>query len=559
MDATKTTKVWITPNQYLMLAISAFIMLTGNLSFYQKVTEVYPWAQGNAPFLISLFLLFTAATAFLLNVLTYRTSSRWVLAVFLVASSAAAYFMDKYGTVIDYEMLINLLQTNVSEAGDLLNLNMLLRIVCFGLIPAILVIRHKSEVLSHKQELRSKVFTAVTLLVIMGACIAPFTSQYASFFRAHKSIRFYANPSYFTYSLVRLIDNQLAEIDAGPPKAVATDTQLNEPDEMANHNELILLVVGETARADRFSLNGYNRLTNPLLEKENIVSLSQVTSCGTSTAVSVPCMFSNIKMNDFSIQKASKLENVLDVLKREGVEVLWRDNNSDSKGVALRVDYEDYRNPKNNPVCDEECRDVGMIEGLEAYVKARQGKDILIVLHQMGNHGPAYFKRYPNEFEKFTPVCKTNELSKCTQQEIDNAYDNAILYTDYFLSKVIGFLKKHDKSHETAMLYVSDHGESLGEYGMYLHGAPRAFAPKVQTHVASVVWMGNQFDYNIKDLKPYAQKALSHEDLFCTLLLGYEMNTADCFKERQIITKHHADAPNSQYSEATSKKQVAVD
>jgi lipid A ethanolaminephosphotransferase len=559
MDATKPKKVWLTPNQYLMLAVSAFIMLTGNFSFYHKVTEVYPWADGNAPFLISLLILFTAVTAFLLNLLTYRKANRWVLAVFLVASSAAAYFMDKYGTVIDYEMLINLLQTNVSEAGDLFNINMALRLVLLGLLPAVLVIKYRPITLSHTLELRSKVLTAVALLLVMGSCIAPFTSQYASFFRAHKTLRFYANPTYFTYSLVRLIDVQLKDIESGPPEAVATNTQLNEPENSVEHKELIVMVVGETARADRFSLNGYHRPTNPLLEKESIVSLKNVTSCGTSTAVSVPCMFSNIKMSDFSIQKASKLENVLDVLKRKGVEILWRDNNSDSKGVALRVDYQDYRNPKNNPVCDEECRDEGMIQGLEEYVKARQGKDILIVLHQMGNHGPAYYKRYPKEFEKFTPVCKTNELSKCSQQEIDNAYDNAILYTDYFLSKVIQFLKKHDKSHETAMLYVSDHGESLGEYGMYLHGAPRAFAPKVQTHVASVVWVGSQFDYSLNDLKPYADKAFSHEDLFCTLLLAYEMDADECIKSRQLTAKYHTDTPGSEFSAAPAKRQVLVD
>lgn len=559
MNATKTKKPWITPSQYLILAISAFIMVTGNFSFYQKVTEFYPWAEGNTPFLISLLILFTAVTGFLLNLLAYRNASRWVLAVFLLASSAAAYFMDKYGTVIDYEMLINLLQTNVSEAGDLFNLSMLIRITLFGLAPAILILFYKPEILSHKIELRSKAFTAATLLLIMGSCIAPFTSQYASFFREHKTLRFYSNPSYFTYSLVRLIDVQMKDIKSGPPSEVASNTQLNEPSADEDHRELIVLVVGETARADRFALNGYGRPTNPLLEKEEVVSLKNVTSCGTSTAVSVPCMFSNLKMEDFSIQKAAQLENVLDVLKRKGVEVLWRDNNSDSKGVALRVDYEDYRNPKNNPVCDEECRDEGMIHGLDDYIKARPGKDILIVLHQMGNHGPAYYKRYPKEFEKFTPVCKTNELSKCTQQEIDNAYDNAIVYTDYFLSQVIQFLKKHDKTHETAMLYISDHGESLGEYGMYLHGAPRAFAPKEQTHVASMVWMGKQFDYSLNDVKPYADKALSHEDLFCTLLLSYEMDAEECLKNKSSIARLHADTPGSQLSAAPPRKQMAVD
>lgn len=559
MDVTKIRKKWLTPTQGLILVVSAFIMLTGNLSFYQKVTEAYPWQDGNAGFLISLLVLFTAASAFLLNLLAYRKATRWVLAVYLIASSAAAYFMDKYGTVIDYEMLINLLQTNVSEAGDLINFNMVARLALLGLIPAVLVLLYKPSVYSHKMELRSKAFTALALVLVMGSCIAPFTSQYASFFREHKTLRFYANPSYFTYSLVRLAQVNMQDLDTSPPSEVAANTQLNEPAGSGKNSELIIMVVGETARADRFSLNGYQRLTNPLLAKEELVSFKHVTSCGTSTAVSVPCMFSNIKMDDFSIQKASKLENVLDVLKRKGVEILWRDNNSDSKGVALRVDYQDFKTPANNTVCDEECRDVGMLKGLEEYIQARPGKDILIVLHQMGNHGPAYYKRYPKEFEKFTPVCKTNELSKCTKEEIDNAYDNAILYTDYFLSQVIQFLKKHDKSHETAMLYVSDHGESLGEYGVFLHGAPRAFAPEAQTHVASVAWIGSQFDYSLSDLKPYADKAFSHEDLFCTLLLSFEMDAEECMKNSQFTAKFHGDSPKSELTAAPLKKSVAID
>jgi lipid A ethanolaminephosphotransferase len=467
--------------------------------------------------------------------------------------------MDKYGSVIDYEMLLNLLQTNVAEAGDLLSLNMAIRIFFLGLVPAYLLIKWNPVSQSHAQELRSKGVLSLVLLVLMGASIAPFTSQYASFFREHKSLRFYANPTYFSYSLVRLVNLQFKDINTGPPSKVAEDANLVESKEFVEHKELVILVVGETARADRFSLNGYHKLTNPELAKEDVVSFKNVSSCGTSTAVSVPCMFSNIKMDSFDVQKAGKLENVLDVLSRNGVEVLWRDNNSDSKGVALRVGYENFRDPKVNSVCDEECRDVGMLKGLDDYVQARDGKDILIVLHQMGNHGPAYYKRYPKAFEKFTPVCQTNELSKCTQEEIDNAYDNAIAYTDYFLSETIKFLKKYDKSHEVAMLYVSDHGESLGEYGMYLHGAPRAFAPKVQTHVASVVWFGKEFDYSLKDIKAYENEALSHENLFCSMLLTFEMDTSACSPIQEAMQKGHADSKNFKISREDKPAYPVVD
>lgn len=519
---------WFSPSQKPVLWVALFIMVTGNFSFFNRVLEVYPPSSGNVPFLISLSLLFTAVTVFLLNAMAYRGATVWVLALFVIASSAAGYFMDKYGTVIDREMLVNMLQTNVAEAGDLFNFNLLARLLVLGLLPAWLLFRFKPALLSHRQEISAKFTLAFVLIVVMGVCILPFSSQYASFFREHKPLRYYANPSYFTYSVVRFIGDHFKSSNTGAPEPIATDTIRDEPVLSTENRELIVLVVGETARADRFSLNGYSRQTNPVLEKEDVISFRQVTSCGTSTAVSVPCMFSNIKMDEFDSQKAAHLENALDVLKREGVEVLWRDNNSDSKGVALRVNYEDYKTPANNTVCDEECRDEGMLVGLEKYIEQRKDKDILIVLHQMGNHGPAYYKRYPKAFERFTPVCKTNELSKCTKAEIDNAYDNAILYTDHFLGQVIGLLKKYDSTHEAAMLYVSDHGESLGEYGMYLHGAPRAFAPVAQTHVASVVWLGKHFGHSLTDLKPYVNKPLTHADLLCTLFLAFEINSKEC-------------------------------
>ena len=189
------------------------------------------------------------------------------------------------------------------------------------------------------------------------------------------------------------------------------------------------------------------------------------------------------------------------------------------KGVALRVTYQDYRTEKNNTLCEDECRDEGMLVGLQEYVNAQKG-DVLIVLHQMGNHGPAYYKRYPKSFEKFTPTCQTNQVEKCSSEEIGNAYDNAILYTDYFLSKTIDFLKQNDTNFQTAMIYMADHGESLGEKGLYLHGVPYFMAPDEQTHVGALMWFGAKSKERI-DSKALAQKAhqaYSHDNLFHTIL-----------------------------------------
>jgi lipid A ethanolaminephosphotransferase len=180
-------------------------------------------------------------------------------------------------------------------------------------------------------------------------------------------------------------------------------------------------------------------------------------------------------------------------------------------------------------------QDEGMLSGLQDYIDRTDRGDILIVLHQMGNHGPAYYKRYPREFEKFTPVCKTNQLDECTTEQIENAYANAVLYTDYFLSRVINLLKRNSIAFEAAMVYMSDHGESLGENGIYLHGLPYFMAPDSQKHVAAVMWFGNTFKLDREALRAKSQGSFSHDNLFHTILGMMEVQTSVYNKSLDIL------------------------
>ena len=246
-------------------------------------------------------------------------------------------------------------------------------------------------------------------------------------------------------------------------------------------------------------------------------------------------MFSNIGRESYSDRKAHTTENLLDVLRHAGVQILWRDNNSDSKGVALNVPYTSFRSAETNAVCDIECRDEGMLIGLQDYINKQKTGDILIVLHQMGNHGPAYYKRYPPAFERFKPVCKTSQLENCTREEISNAYDNAILYTDYFLSKVIALLKNNTKNFETAMFYMSDHGESLGENSLYLHGLPYVMAPDAQKHVGAILWFGESFHIDRPALRAKLARPYSHDNLFHTVLGLFEVDTDVYDKKKDIV------------------------
>ena len=521
--------------------VVAFMMLTGNLALFGKIVENYPLTFSNLPFILSLTVFFSLVTAIFFLLICHGKATRWILAIYLLIVSQAAYYMDKFGVVVDVSMLDNIMQTDLREFAGLLTVSLVVRTVLLGVIPAWLVIKYFPKSVSGFAEILPRLRVLGILLLLLIVVVAPFSGGYASFIRQHKVTRFYANPIYSTYSIVKYADQQINIAKVVPLKQIAQDAKKLGS---SGKPELMVMVVGETARADRFSLNGYHKETNPMLTKQGVVSLSNVSSCGTSTSVSVPCMFSALGRKEYDKETALNQQNALDVLAAHGVEILWRDNNSDSKGVATRLKVEDFRTPTLNPACEGECRDIGMLTGLAQYIEARKGKDILIVFHQMGNHGPEYYKRYPKEFEKFKPVCTTGELKDCSQEEIDNSYDNAVLYTDYFLSKVIDFLKKYDDDRATAMLYVSDHGESLGEHGIYLHSAPYMVAPKEQTHVPGIVWVGKNFDYKKEQLLPHKDDALSQDDLFCTLLVTFKLDTKMC-EAKKAMLMHNPTLTNS--------------
>ncbi len=513
----------------LILLVTLFLVASGNLTFFANVLKTYQLSAANAAALVSLAVTLGAATALLLALLCFGRTTKPVLIGILLLSAAAAYFMDSFGVVINDEMLQNAVQTNVAEARDLLNLKLLAYLVVLGVLPGIIIAKVKLQWRGIRVEALARAKLLGSILLVMVATVLAFGGFYASFVREHKSLRSYANPTYYVYSVVKLVNGVFAGQADKTVAVFGADARTPVADP---HRELVILVVGETARADRFALNGYARDTNPLLRQAEVISFTDFHACGTSTAVSVPCMFAL----EGSAGKGKNQENLLDVLQRAGANVFWMDNNSDSKGVALRVPYQSYKSSATNPICDEECRDEGMLPPLQAYIDAHPKGDIFVVIHQMGNHGPAYFKRYPPAFEKFKPACQSNDLSQCSREEIDNAYDNAILYTDYFLAQVIELLKRNSGPFETAMFYVSDHGESLGEGGVYLHGLPKAIAPKAQLHVPAIMWIGHSFDeIDVPALRKKSGAPFTHDNLFHTALGFLEVETSIYRPEMDIL------------------------
>ena len=503
-----------------------------------NILNVYQWTESNRGFLLSIPIVLFAIIALVFTLVSFRWTLKPILIVSLIISSLTAYFMNTYNIVVDDSMIRNTLQTDFKESTDLFSYKQLLYFIFMGVLPAYFVYKIPLKQRTLKQSFLDKIKQIFILLFIIIFTVFIFSKHYTSFAREHKSLRYSANPVYWIYS----VGNYIYKTFNSAPlvvKAIGTDATIDSSKKSLP--KLVIMIVGEALRADHFGLNGYTRETTPKLKKEKgILNFSNVYSCGTSTAESVPCMFSIFDRENYSYKKGISHENVLDVLKHTGeVSLLWRDNNSDSKGVALRIPYEYYKSPVNNTKCqDGECRDEGMLVGLDRYIHEQKNKDILIILHQMGNHGPAYYKRYPKAFEKFTPVCETNQLEKCTQQEISNAYDNAILYTDDFLIKTINLLKKYAKTHQTAMFYMSDHGESLGENGIYLHGLPYFMAPDAQKHIAALAWFGPQRQKRLPVKQIHLDTYYSHDNLFHTLLGIFDVKTKVYDKKLDMMNVH---------------------
>lgn len=513
----------------LTLLVALWMMLVFNAGFWNTVWQgVGGWGNGSKLFLASLPLLVGGWLFLLLALLAWSRLTKPVLGLLLLVSAGTSYFMHSFGIVIDYEMVTNLIQTDPDETLDLLTPGLLLWVLLVGALPALLLQRVKLRDLGWRRELFGQLGAmGAALAVVLGVALS-FYQPYASLIRNHREVRLELVPSNVlaaTHGYLR------RELKANRPlERVGLDAHRFIRVGSASKPRVTLLVVGETARAANFSLNGYARETTPELARREVINYPQASSCGTATAVSVPCMFQGVGRDHYRDELATTRESLLDVLQRAGVAVLWRDNNSGCKGVCDRVPHEDLSRLEVAALCgDGECHDGVLLEGLQAYLDNLQ-EDAVVVLHMKGSHGPAYFKRYPAEFERFTPVCRDKQLDRCDQQSIVNGYDNSLRYTDHVLAQAIDLLKRNEARFDTAMIYLSDHGESLGEKGLYLHGIPYAMAPEQQTHIPMLMWLSDGLrvhaGLNAACLSEEAVKPVSQDNLYHSVLglMGVQTN-----------------------------------
>lgn len=516
----------------LVLLFSLALVLFYNVATWKALNNLVPMTgMKGVAFFVSFAFFLWAFFTLLLTLVSFRPLLKPALTLVALGSAAAAYFMNSYGVVIDTVMVQNIFETNPGEAAALFSVRLLGYLLVLGVLPAALIWLTPVTYRSFFRGLLNKVLVVVGCLVVVAVCVGSFYSTYAPVFRQEDKLTHFINPTNYIYAVGKYTKQRLGIKEHLVVQPIGEDAVMTRQVRADGKKSLMIFVVGETARADHFSLNGYARDTNPELAKLDIINFANVSSCGTSTAVSVPCMFSKFPREDYSDKKGKTYQGLLDVLQRVGVQVLWLDNNSDCKGTCLRVPNRDISKDQPGPFCDgKNCLDEAMLQDLQAYIDGLKDNAI-IVLHADGSHGPEYYDRYPKALERFTPVCHTNQLGSCSTEELVNVYDNTILYTDFFLSKVVELLKHNEGRFDTSMLYVSDHGESLGENGVYLHAAPYAIAPKAQTHVPMVMWFGEGalngegIDRSCLEGKAKADE-LSHDNLFHSVLGLYDVRTS---------------------------------
>ncbi|MDO8419861.1 MAG: phosphoethanolamine--lipid A transferase [Rubrivivax sp.] len=516
----------------LLLAAGLFWALAANhLLLGRSLADRAPAEPQTWGFALALIALLASLHYLLLAPLANRWTVKPLLAVLTVVTAFAVHFMQAYGVYLDPSMMRNVLRTDVAEARELLSWSLLPHLLAYAAAPLLLLSRVR---IVQRPWLRASAGRLASALVVGAVFVATLMAVFqplASLMRNHRELRYLATPANVLWS-VAAVGAAQAHGAARPRQAIGLDATMGAA---RARPLLVVMVVGETARRANWGLSGYARQTTPELAQLPVINFADVTSCGTNTETSVPCMFAPVGRRDYDESRIRGSESLLHVAAHAGVAVHWRDNQSGCKGVCEGLPQDEVASLHPDGLCaDGHCLDEGLLAGLDERLAAaasdpKPGTQLL-VLHTLGNHGPSYFRRYPDAFKRFQPACENDDLRLCSQQEIVNAYDNALLYTDHVLASLVTRLQAAADRVDTAMVYVSDHGESLGENQLYLHGLPYAIAPDVQTQVPMVMWLSaglpRAAGLDVACLQRRAAAPAAHDHLFHTVLGLLGVHTA---------------------------------
>ncbi len=474
--------------------------------------KLYPLSFNGNLILLTLFLVVFISTAVML-LLLFMISRRLTIAssiLFSVGNTVALYFITTYQVVLDRTMMGNVLNTNIEEASAFLSAGTLPYVLFLCLPLCFLLARTQI-----RKSSRSRISVLSLGLIVFAIGLLYLSSSTWLWVDKHaKKLGGMVLPFSYIVNTVRY--------EAGRIDHSREQIQLPDAHFLADQKTIVVLVIGESARANNFSLYGYERNTNPLLSHTGAIALKNTTACSTYTTASLRCILSHL---DMSFEFAKPYETLPTYLYRHGVDVIWRTNNWGEPPMKV-AEYQrarDLRATCTGPDCSY---DPVLLTRLVERIRTSEKNKVLVVLHQRGSHGPTYHTEYPDRFERFSPVCNSVEANNCKPSTLTNAYDNTILYTDFVLNRVVNLLETLEDT-STLMMYISDHGESLGEFGLFLHGTPYSLAPDVQKLVPFIVWMSEKFkcEKGVTNEQLLGQTKHSQLNVFHSMMGAFDMRS----------------------------------
>lgn len=472
------------------LVLSVYTVCAFHIPFFTYLTQQLEGGFNGVVIFFTAVLLLLALNFFfyVLLVFLFRKVGKFILAFTLFGDAVMLYFVNTYKVFITDEMMGNAITTQYSEASGFFSWSFLLYVLALGFLPMLYVFGRKVEYGGWKgfARLAGGALGLIVLLVFGNMKNWPWIDRNSTELGALVA------PWSYIVNTVRY--------EAGKRRQAEKEIPLPDPVSVSASKDVCVLVIGESARRDHFSLYGYGKETNPYTARDSVKAYVADASA-TYTRAGVKAILEH--------KDTPKLHEILpNYLERAGVDVSWRTSNWGEPPVHTEKYYRKEDLKARFPGADDRFDGI-LLEGLREDILASGSDKVFVVIHTYTNHGPAYNTNYPPEFEVFTPVCNTVEMSRTSPEELFNAYDNSVVYADYLMHSVIEVLRSLP-DRRGCMLFVSDHGESLGENNLYMHGVPMAMAPREQVEIPFVVWAP---DMKMKTLDKVGQHHVFHSVL----------------------------------------------
>lgn len=494
---------------YVCIWLSLYILLAFHYPFFSYITENA--GEGFSGFWIPCSV---AILMFALNYLVYylllylfRVVGKYIIALTLVGNAVCLYFVNTYNVLIDRSMMGNVFNTQFSESTSFLSWTMLLYALLLGIVPSVLLIRKSINYGSFWRFLLNILAALVLSLGMVG-------SNYKNVFWIDRHASVMGSkimPWSYIVNSIRHYNHW--------KKSNQKETLLPDVEEVSESKDICVLIIGESARSQNFSLYGYDRETNPLMTADGVTALKAKAS-HTNTIDAVKAILQHKPSG------GELFEILPNYLSRNGVDVVWRRSNWGTPPLHIENNYTKSDLKALYPEVDANYDGI-LFHGLKEQILASDKDKIFIGIHTYTSHGPEYYKSTPEELKVFMPESRTVEMSNAKYEELINAYDNTIVYTDYLVHSLIETLKQF-KDRRACVIFISDHGESLGEGGLYMHGVPMSMAPAEQLDIPFIVWTSDNSKIKALDLA-------GHHNIYHSVLKFLGLKTAFYDESKSIF------------------------